>query len=331
MEIPMWGLQSLHDADLYHNMDPEEADAASLLQMFQQNFTLRYQGNRAPMGIWLHRPWLGDVDGEGGFVPHPDHMQALHDFLTWALAQEDVWVVPMGHLADWMRNPLPADHPDLPPLIGVQPYVPVPPEEALFNAWPGGFYSLNETLHSAPLDHPETLMMQLAPAYSGLQFYFEEDPTLPGYILRVDNPSDQAFAHWEVTIDPQGCTVPAKWNLNVHALPGGHLLLSSEGVWSTLIPAQSTGHAIADFWTQEDFTRMIFEAGLGLQPAPVPPLLSMVDRRVEWNLCAPMFELQGASDLRAGDWQPITTFYGETATSVPHDSSFSFFRLQPIY
>ena len=47
-------------------MDPP-GDEAALFSLLQTNFLNNYNGNRAPLGLWVHAPWFTSVgDGWGG-------------------------------------------------------------------------------------------------------------------------------------------------------------------------------------------------------------------------------------------------------------------------
>lgn len=212
MEVPMWNLRNAHGSG-YHNMDPAEASREDMFNMLKENFATRYAGNRIPLAVWLHIGWF----------QNEDNVNAMNDFLEWALAREHVWVVPVGKLVDWMHNPLPVDDPALTNLLSVRTYTPVPPEETFYN-------------HFAP------------------------------------NPFN---------------------DINV----GG------EGVVGTLEPELPV---------------------LGLRRHN--QALNLF-----WQICAPMYELQGSIGLTEPDWIPMGTFYGATEAVLPEDAPYTFFRLIPAH
>lgn len=92
-EVPMWDQQAnpTNDEGAY-TMD-YEGDVNAFLQ---KNFAWTYGGNRAPFPIYIHAPWLT-----------PEHIAATKKFIQWALAKEDVYLVTMRQLTEWMRNPVP--------------------------------------------------------------------------------------------------------------------------------------------------------------------------------------------------------------------------------
>jgi hypothetical protein len=66
--------------------------------MFKGTFNDRYNGNRAPMGFYIHPAWASD-DGRIG---------AFNEFADWALAQSNVWFVTNQQLLAWVSNPVAA-------------------------------------------------------------------------------------------------------------------------------------------------------------------------------------------------------------------------------
>ncbi len=91
-EIPMW---TYYTNGVQMNSMDYPGGYSELLSMFKNNFDLRYAGNRAPIGVFLHPGWLSE----------DSHADALNDFLTWALAKEGVWVVTNHQLIQWMKDP----------------------------------------------------------------------------------------------------------------------------------------------------------------------------------------------------------------------------------
>jgi hypothetical protein len=92
-EVPMWNWYSAQGG-LYSGMDPQ-GSYAELTELFQRMFTQRYEGNRAPLGLFIHPAWTSS----------DDHVRAFNDFATWALAKSNVWFVTNRQLVEWMRNP----------------------------------------------------------------------------------------------------------------------------------------------------------------------------------------------------------------------------------
>lgn len=57
-----------------------------------------YGGNRAPVTVGVHKPWMSKQH----------HSKDLGKFMDYALAHPDVWVVTHTQLLDWMADPVPA-------------------------------------------------------------------------------------------------------------------------------------------------------------------------------------------------------------------------------
>jgi hypothetical protein len=79
-EIPMYSFYE--NAAPAASMDyPGNYD--DLLTMFKAGFNQRAATNKAPLGLYFHSAWFNSEA----------HVNALNDFLIWALAQEGTWVV----------------------------------------------------------------------------------------------------------------------------------------------------------------------------------------------------------------------------------------------
>ena len=91
-ELPMYELQNAAGEHLA-SMDPE----GDVFNIYRENFDMNYQNNRAPFGVYLHAPWFDDKN-----------TAALNQFMEYAMAKPDVWVLTMRQLAEWMQNPVPA-------------------------------------------------------------------------------------------------------------------------------------------------------------------------------------------------------------------------------
>jgi len=95
--IPMWYFERKKDKQqLYlEPMDPIPGDNNEVFKLFQEHLLQRYNGNRAPFGIWLHPSWLSDGRAE-----------VLHRFIEWARRLPDVWFVTGTQLIEYMKSPV---------------------------------------------------------------------------------------------------------------------------------------------------------------------------------------------------------------------------------
>lgn len=97
--IPMWA----HFEDPAvppHGMDPYAGYPDLLGKALRLGFDERYEGNRAPLGLYLHR---------GPLAAYPTWAAELRTFLEEALSRPDVWMITMRGLIEWMKAPVPAD------------------------------------------------------------------------------------------------------------------------------------------------------------------------------------------------------------------------------
>ncbi|KAI7844629.1 hypothetical protein COHA_001719 [Chlorella ohadii] len=78
-------------------VDGRSAD--DFYNIMKQNFDAAYSGNRAPIPIFIHTPWLQDKES----------LKGLKRFVDYALAQPDTYLVSIRQLLAWMQNPVPAD------------------------------------------------------------------------------------------------------------------------------------------------------------------------------------------------------------------------------
>ncbi len=72
---------------------------------------LRRKGNRAPMMWGAHTPYYSaaNLDFNPAQIPLEDRRAAVEDFLNYALSLEDVRVVPVRDILEWVKANTPAD------------------------------------------------------------------------------------------------------------------------------------------------------------------------------------------------------------------------------
>ncbi|MDA3873725.1 MAG: polysaccharide deacetylase family protein [Kiritimatiellae bacterium] len=323
MEVPMWNLRTFNGTG-YHTMDPGEGSRQDLLNMFKENFTTRYDGNRIPLGVWLHSGWASSDDNVG----------ALNDFLEWALIEDDVWVVPVSKLVDWMHTPLPVGDLDLPDLLTVEAYDPIPESETFYNNFPPtAFRTVGHRAHSFP--NPANLMYEVHEDKIPLNFEFEVINTWNNNFTAnvvVSNPADEAVSDWSATLTTPNATLSNLWNSAFTSSPGGGSL---EPVpWTTPIPAHANQHIVATFNSTGSADGLTIQGeGVLIRRTPTPPKLEVrsEEGKFFWQNRAPIYELQGREALHEGSWNTIQTFYGTTETTLPDNSPYLFFRLKAVH
>ncbi|KAL4459141.1 hypothetical protein ABPG75_014006 [Micractinium tetrahymenae] len=90
-EVPLYDLS----ADGVYSMDYGD-DSHDAYDVLKANFDAAYDGNRAPMPVYIHSPWL------------VDHVSDMKKFIKYALSKPNTYFVTMQQLLAWMANPIPA-------------------------------------------------------------------------------------------------------------------------------------------------------------------------------------------------------------------------------
>ncbi|KAL4438527.1 hypothetical protein ABPG77_000175 [Micractinium sp. CCAP 211/92] len=93
-EFPMWNVQDATGVTLA-SMDP----TGDPYELYKLQFDQRYSGNRAPLGIYLHAAWL---------IADGSRADRLNAFLEYAMSHDNVFLVTVSQVLDWMKNPVPA-------------------------------------------------------------------------------------------------------------------------------------------------------------------------------------------------------------------------------
>ncbi len=95
--IPLWEFFDPSGNDL-GAMDPAVAYDSVFAASLEYMFNMRYQGNRCPLGVYLH----------AGQMWSPTRQAILRNFLKDKLQRPDVWMVTMRDVIDWERSPVPS-------------------------------------------------------------------------------------------------------------------------------------------------------------------------------------------------------------------------------
>lgn len=74
---------------------PQPMSVEETFDFLQSNFELNYNQSRAPFPIFLHESWLKNSNRFEGFFK----------FLDWLATKDDVFVVSIQEVINWMRNP----------------------------------------------------------------------------------------------------------------------------------------------------------------------------------------------------------------------------------
>lgn len=102
-EVPVWVLQTNTYPNPAYAMDPCDglsSTPCNTFDLFQSNFELAYNGNRAPVPIYIHSPWLSNIT----------QFQWTQQIIQWVTTTyPDAYFVTMHQLVQWMQNPVPKD------------------------------------------------------------------------------------------------------------------------------------------------------------------------------------------------------------------------------
>ncbi|PRW59662.1 polysaccharide deacetylase [Chlorella sorokiniana] len=101
--VPVWQIMqqdSRGNTKGVWSMDYAEGRSADdVFNILKQNFDAAYNGNRAPIPIFIHTPWLANRD----------QLKGVMRFVDYALQQEDTYLVSIRQMLAWMQHPEPAD------------------------------------------------------------------------------------------------------------------------------------------------------------------------------------------------------------------------------
>jgi len=78
---------------------PHPVDSEDTFQYFKKNFDRHYGSNRAPFPVFLHEAWLST---------EPFRLQGYLEFIDYLTTLDDVYIVTIQEVLNWMENPVPA-------------------------------------------------------------------------------------------------------------------------------------------------------------------------------------------------------------------------------
>lgn len=100
-EVPVWNIQTDFYPDNAYALDPCDMSKipCNVYELLKSNFEMAYSGNRAPVPLFVHSPWL----------EQPKNMKDVQRFISWARKEHpnDVYFVTMHQLVQWLENPVP--------------------------------------------------------------------------------------------------------------------------------------------------------------------------------------------------------------------------------
>jgi hypothetical protein len=105
MEIPVWNIQTDSYPDNAFALDPCSTDITKnpipcdTFALLKDNFDKAYAGNRAPVPMYFHSPWLSE----------PNTMKDVQKFIKYAASKPNTYFITMRQLMDWMKDPVGVD------------------------------------------------------------------------------------------------------------------------------------------------------------------------------------------------------------------------------
>lgn len=99
-EVPIWVIQDNNYPTSAYAMDPCSgefgAKPCNFVPFYQAYFKLAYNGNKAPVPIYIHSPWLTNYSSD------------VRQFMQWVTQNyPDAYFVTMRQLIQWIQNPVP--------------------------------------------------------------------------------------------------------------------------------------------------------------------------------------------------------------------------------
>ncbi|XP_071547694.1 chitin deacetylase 7-like [Panulirus ornatus] len=75
----------------------------AVFYFLKRNFNINYLNNKAPYGLYVHHSWFY----EGTLNNSDARMEGYTRFLEWLSVMDDVYVVSLDRVLEWVRNPVP--------------------------------------------------------------------------------------------------------------------------------------------------------------------------------------------------------------------------------
>jgi len=321
-EVPMWDLLNA-GGGFYSTMDPE-GTYDEITGVLRTNFTNRYDGYRAPMGVFLHSDWLASAT----------HRAALNDFIDWSLARSNVWWVSAGDLVEFMRAPQTA--------AAAHAF---PPFVTRTNALPSTslvsrcVYEPGVVRTTAPCPEvwprPDTVYAETVPRPGGSMTMFFISLNEASYWARivVSNSTESEAIDWEASFRIAGGRVTVASDC-LFQTNGDAVAVHPAGWMRPLAPGEVEMVEIGGPRTGAvTFTeRALTLLGLG----PRRPLVT--DLRpgdggatvVAWDDSAYGYDVERAGDAAAGDWATVATVHGVTTWTNGDPGLSGFYRVKPV-
>jgi len=320
-EVPLW---SLYDpaSSQWAAMDPGGSDAQALATL-QTNFLAHYNGNRSPMGVFLHA---------GVWV---DRAQTMSAFLDWVQTFQDVWLVGLGALVEYMRSPQDRTAAYTFPAFQNVSRSAVPQSETrTFTFGEGSVRTCGADVAAYPA--PDTVYLcsqELPGGVMSCSISGEWQTGFGGQIV-ISNDTDRSALSWEASAQFPGCTVTwlsgASWRQEgdvLHLSSSGSGSLGAGATCSLSFGGSRTQEVVATAMA----VRLTVSA---LQRPRITDVTCSGDEaiRLEWDDSAFGYRVERSAGGVGGDWQPVADVYGATSWTgrVSRSEPSAFYRLKGI-
>jgi len=348
-EVPLWVLDDIEN-DTMATMDQEFAEHTNwvyddLMLLLTNNFLARYNGNRAPFGIFLHATW--DYQW---FVSEPWHREVINDFMTWALDHTNVWFVSTKAMLDFMEDPQTLEEAyTFPPFItSTNHHVLVPEDEVTEMAYAGIGYILSSVT-------PPPIWPRTTNFYTGWKMV--EGGVVSNWlvgswsdqfegIITVSNNTDYTIYDWEAAFLVENGEVT-----NFYGTPftmtndlctayayGGNMPIPPHTAYTNL-GSGTNEFGFRGLWDGTN-QPVIGPAQLTVYTSAMPEpaftnftISSSTNMAFAWNEAAVGYSIERATNLTETNWTSITTIYTHTSwtSQAPDSASPTFYRIRSVY
>ena len=318
-EIPLW---SLYDPTTkgWTPMDPA-GDATAVMATLQTNFLARYNGNRAPLGIFMHAGgWAGKA-------------QYIRNFIEWAQFFPNVWFVNLSAAAAFMQTPKSVTEAHTFPAFVTVVKTPVPESKTRsFNFSKGTVRTCGEVPPAYPCTNTVYLVQESCPGGSMSFELTSQWETGYGARLTIRNDTSQQADSWQASFELPGCSVT--WMTGASRQQEGNrmtLLPTDSGV---LAPGGSVNVDFGGNRTQEVLPVNVSVTLIttGLQRPRIATIQRNVDGtvRLAWDDSALGYAVQQTTNGLGQGWRTVQEVHGATNWTGSGSTSASavFYRLQ---
>ncbi len=329
-EIPLWCQFS--NATAVATMDPPEGLSSSeVVSLWQTNFLARYQGNRAPYGIFLHNTtasqWLSNP------TYSEERIAVLGAFIDWALARPNTWFITCRDLVDYMRAPVPASAVASHAAFQTPSRTPFPTASLVRCSFPNShvFYTCGVTPLAAPAYTNAFLGAAAFGGGTAAVNVISQNETYVWCELTVTNGTTQRIYDWSVRFALSGGTVQSLYDAT-WTQAGGEVSAQAKPYNKQLAPGATLA---AIFRVRREGGVVIGAATLtatGLGPQKLQARLARASSASPWLLawedCALTYHVETTTNLAVPQvWITVTNGLGLTEFSLPQAGATRFFRV----